>query len=282
MIIKADQSNLQEILQKYSDIIVLMYFYDPEQSNTKPLTDELEKSVGADNKFILLAETSAADALIQQVCMQLNIRSLPAICVFSEGSPIDIIQAQRLQNLPAIAGLIASYMPPKEQILIKEAKELEAAGKLNEAYTKVKEAYELKPKDTTILFSFISISTRIKKLKEARAAINQVSDADQQTQIYKDLLSQLTLAEANQKSPETQILEDKIKQNPDDIESVAALATSWSQNGKTEEALSMLLVYLKKDLNTGNLKKIYLDIIATMAGDPLQAKYRRSLYSLMY
>ena len=44
----------------------------------------------------------------------------------------------------------------------------------------------------------------------------------------------------------------------------------------------MLLGYLKKDLNAGNIKKVYLDILSTLNGDPLQAKYRRAIYSLMY
>ena len=95
-------------------------------------------------------------------------------------------------------------------------------------------------------------------------------------------MAALTLAEKNRENPETRILETRHQENPDDLDIAEQLATAWSQDGKTEEALQLLLSYLKKDLNAGNIKKVYLDILSTMNGDPLQGKYRRAVYSLMY
>ena len=95
-------------------------------------------------------------------------------------------------------------------------------------------------------------------------------------------MAALTLAEKNLENPETKILENRHHENPDDLSIAEQLATAWSQDGKTEQALQMLLDYLKKDLNAGNIKKVYLDILSTLNGDPLQAKYRRAIYSLMY
>ena len=45
----------------------------------------------------------------------------------------------------------------------------------------------------------------------------------------------------------------------------------------------MLFEILKQDLNFGEAKKLYLDILATLPkGEPLASSYRRKLYSLLY
>jgi len=43
-----------------------------------------------------------------------------------------------------------------------------------------------------------------------------------------------------------------------------------------------LFSILKSDLSNSDLKKTFIDILNTMAGDPLQGEYRRKLYTLMY
>ena len=60
------------------------------------------------------------------------------------------------------------------------------------------------------------------------------------------------------------------------------LAIQYSQSGRKEEALELLLGILRHDLSFGEAKKIYLDILATMAGDAAASRYRRQLYTLLY
>ncbi len=282
MIEQVNQTNISEVIAKSANTTVLLYIFDPKDPNTEALKQTLENSVGADNEFLNLAEANAEDPVIQSVCMQIGIQSLPAICVLSGGRPTDLITSDRLSDLNNIKGLISSYLPPKEKILFSEAVKLEEEGKNNEAYLKLKEANEIAPNDINIKFALISISIKNKKIKESKELLNSIDPANQQTQVYKDLLAALTLAEQNQKNPETEVLKAKHNENPDDLDIVEKLATALNQEGENEEALELLLSYLKKDLNAGNIKKTYLDIIATLNGDPLQAKYRRALYTLMY
>ncbi len=73
------------------------------------------------------------------------------------------------------------------------------------------------------------------------------------------------------------------KQKSPDI--AVKLANQLHQVGKNEEALNLLFEWLKKDLSAGNgeIKTQFLAILSAMGNtDPLVAKYRRQLYSLLY
>ncbi|WP_274968202.1 tetratricopeptide repeat protein [Succinimonas amylolytica] len=282
MIETANQSNIRDIIQKSAEKTVLLYVFDPQDPKSQALTQTLENAVGQNNDFIMLAEADVQDPAIYSICAQVGISSLPAICVLKEGRPVDLVLSDRLANPEAVPGLIASFLPAKEKILLSEAVKLEEAGNNHEAYAKLQEAFEIAPKDTNIRFGFANIAIKTKKLEKARELLAAADPADQQSQIFKDLMAALTLAEKNLENPETKILENRHHENPDDLSIAEQLATAWSQDGKTEQALQMLLDYLKKDLNAGNIKKVYLDILSTLNGDPLQAKYRRAIYSLMY
>lgn len=285
MIENITQENIQKVVVEGSlQKTVLLYIFDPQNPQFAPITNALEQQIGNNNSYITLAKADVSDPTIQSISYQLQIMNLPAICVFSGGRPIDIIPSDKLQIINEIPSLIASYMPSQEQILISEALNYLEKGQISEAFASIQQAYQMNTTDVSLKFTYIDIAIKAKKIKEARAALETIDPANQQTQTYKDLLSALTLAEENQHNPEMNILENEVKNNPDNLEAVQKLATAWNQEGKNEEALELLLSYLTKDLNASNgeIKKLYLDIIATINGDPLQPKYRRKLYNLLY
>ena len=95
-------------------------------------------------------------------------------------------------------------------------------------------------------------------------------------------MAALELAEQAADSPEIQALESKLSQDPDNGLLKQELAIQYSQAGRKDEALELLLSVLRRDLAFGEAKKIYLDILATMAGEPTASHYRRQLYTLLY
>ena len=99
---------------------------------------------------------------------------------------------------------------------------------------------------------------------------------------YQDLLSALNLALKAQESPELALLQEKYKENPQDMEILKQLAAALSEAGKRQQALDLLFEAFKKDTGNAQVKQLIIDILNTMQGDPLQSKYRRNLYTLMY
>ena len=61
------------------------------------------------------------------------------------------------------------------------------------------------------------------------------------------------------------------------------LSVQLQQASKYEEALELLFNVLKRDLNFGEAKKLFLDMVNALPdGDPLKSGYRRKIYSLLY
>lgn len=283
MITEVNQSNVQEeLIVKSAEKTVLFYVYNPADPASGRVTAALENAVGAENEFLTLAKGNVNDPIIQSICMQLQIASLPSICVFSGGRPVDVIGAEALATPESAAAAAAAFMPARERILLAEATRLLGEGSVPAAFAKVSEAYRLAPGDIEVRFGYIEIAVKAMKLAEARAALDSVDPNNKPDKRYADLEAALTLAEKNLSNPAVDVLRGRLAEDPDDLATVEQLAAALSQSGKTGEALDLLLSYLKKDLNLGNLKKVYLDIVATMNGDPDQPKYRRKLYTLMY
>ena len=102
---------------------------------------------------------------------------------------------------------------------------------------------------------------------------------------YQALLAKLELAEQAENSPEIQALEIQLKATPDDINVSQQLAAQYSQVNRQEDALTILFRLVQAgDVDTKERsKELFLDVLKALPdGDPLAAKFRRKLYTLMY
>ena len=106
--------------------------------------------------------------------------------------------------------------------------------------------------------------------------------ADQDA-LYKTVLAKLELAQQASNTPEIQALEARLAAAPADNSLKEQLAVQYQAVLRSEEALALLLQILQQDLNFGQSKKLFLDILAALPkGDPLASQYRRKLYALLY
>ena len=62
-------------------------------------------------------------------------------------------------------------------------------------------------------------------------------------------------------SPEIRALEAQLAAEPENTQLKQDLAIQYSQAGRKQEALDMLFTILSRDLNFGEAKKTYLDIL---------------------
>ncbi len=277
---KLTEQNVKEVLLDASmQKAVFLYFYIP-GPECEEITKALRSQIGDNNEYISLVEADVQEAIGQGIAMQLGLRGVPALVVFQEGSPADALQgAEILTQLKEIMG---KYMPSEVDIKIKQALEAEASGDPATALTKAREAYNLDPNNLKAKHLLARLLIAAKNLDTAEELLKDPGREEASSQEYQDLISALNLARKAQESPEIRELEKKHLDNPDDEEISLALAAALSEAGRKEAALELLYEILKKDLGREKVKKTFLDIIATMSGDPLQGKYRRRLYTLMY
>ena len=80
-------------------------------------------------------------------------------------------------------------------------------------------------------------------------------------------------------------LEQRLRENPDDLDVRHQLAVQYIDAGQFKEGMEHFLEILRKDLDHGDgaTKRLLLDTITSLGkGDPLAAEYQRKMYSLLY
>ena len=122
----------------------------------------------------------------------------------------------------------------------------------------------------------------MKKVEPAKEILKQIPIQDRDSR-WQGLQAQIELFEQAETSPELQQLQADYAREKTAVIAVQ-LANQLHQAHKNEEALSLLFEWLKKDLNAenGEVKTQFLAILAALGTDPLVAKFRRQLYSLLY
>lgn len=125
------------------------------------------------------------------------------------------------------------------------------------------------------------IELRNNNLNSAKKLLDGIP-LENQDSYYQKLKSALDLAGKAAKSPDVEKLEEEYAKDPSDKGTAKKLAVKYNEAGEKIKALDLLFSILRKDLAFEDTKKLYLDILATMEGDPEVSAYRRKLYTLMY
>ncbi len=258
---------------------VAVYFYADELPECQAMGAQVEQLIGPNNPAITLARVDVADPTLQSLAVQLGLQALPALVLFRSGQPVDALQGP--QEPAAIQAMLANYLPKEEDLLLEEARQQLADAQPQPAYRLLRQARELAPARADIKLALARACLETQRLEETGSLLEEIPMVDQESD-YHQLRAQLDLAVQASDSPEIKALEAQLAADPDNVLLREELAVQYSQTGRKQEALDLLFALLSRDLNQGNAKKIYLDILATLSGDPLAAQYRRKLYSLLY
>lgn len=280
MIIKLTPENLRSELLEASQLrTVAVYFYADALPECQGVGSQVESLIGADNPQLNLLLADMADPQMQGLAMQLGLQALPALVLFQQGRPVDALMGP--EQFATLSTWLAPYLPKEEELLFNQAQQALAALDLDSALALLQKARALQPQHAGINKLYADVCIQLNRLSEAKQILDGILMVDQDGD-YQRLLASLQLAEQAAQSPEVVALEQQLQQQPDNGLLRQELAIQYSQAGKKQAALELLLPVLKQDLNFGDAKKIYLDILATMAGDPVASRFRRELYTLMY
>ena len=241
---------------------------DINQENLESLAAELR-----------LAKVDVSNPQLQSLAVQLGLQALPALVLFKEGRPVDAIQGS--EQLAGARQFLADYLPKEEDLLLEQGRHSLAQADIQNAYSSFQTAHQLAPTRTDITLLLVDCSLQLQKLTQAKELLALIPMVAQDSE-YQRLVAALELATQAADSPEIQALEARLQLEPDNGLIKQELAIQYSQAGRKEEALELLLGLLKQDLGFGDAKKIYLDILATLPGDAITSRYRRQLYTLLY
>lgn len=281
--IQVTAENIQQVLgQTSEDNIVALSFYSAQSPECQEQARILEGIAQQyqQNLVVAILDCDEQQALAGQLAQQIGLQALPTLVLLKGGAPVDMLPGP--QSEQQIKEALQKHLPQPQDALLQQAKEALAAENLNDAFKYAKQAYEIDSANSRIKLVLADICIQIHRLEDAKALIETIALAEQDA-YFNNIKAKLEVAEQAQDSPEIQALQHAVEQDPSNHDNKVNLAVALNEAGRKDEALEALFSVLAKDLNFGDVKKFYLDIIAGLPeGDALAATYRRKLYSILY
>ncbi|WP_394174304.1 tetratricopeptide repeat protein [Thalassotalea litorea] len=277
--IQITPDNFQQLMFEDSkEKLVVVAFWADQIPESVQLRDALASRLAGKEQAIVFAGVDCQQQ--QQIAAQFGIQSLPTAVVVKDGQPIDGIAGPQTDE--SITQFIDKHLPKPEDEFLTQGQEALLQQQPGEALNFLQQARAIDEQRADIALALADCFVQLGKLDDADTLLATIKMVDQDS-YYHSLLSKLELAREASQSPEIQALEQKLQEQPDNIELQHKLAAQYSQNNRQEEALEMLFSLLQKDVGDSESRKMMLDILASLpSGDALAAKYRRKLYTLMY
>ncbi|AFR02554.1 co-chaperone YbbN [Pectobacterium sp. CHL-2024] len=279
-IVDVNESNLHQVLEHSTTLPVLFYFWSGRSQHClelEPVLDKLAQEYAG--QFVLAKVDCDAE---QRVAAQFGLRSIPTVYLFKDGQPLDGFQGPQPEE--AIRELLKRALPKEEELKVAQAQQLIQEDKLPEAMQLLKDAWQLSQQRSDIGLMLAEVQIQINRSEDAEAVLATIPLQDRDTR-YHSLVAQIELLKQAADTPEIQHLQQQLDADPKNAELAVQLALQLHQVGRNEEALELLMGFLKKDLAAanGSARKTLMDIMAALGtSDALAARYRRQLYSLLY
>ncbi|GKW12231.1 MULTISPECIES: co-chaperone YbbN [Pectobacterium] len=279
-IVDVNESNLHQVLEHSTTLPVLFYFWSGRSQHClelEPVLDKLAQEYAG--QFVLAKVDCDAE---QRVAAQFGLRSIPTVYLFKDGQPLDGFQGPQPEE--AIRELLKRALPKEEELKVAQAQQLIQEDKLPEAMQLLKDAWQLSQQRSDIGLMLAEVQIQIKRSEDAEAVLATIPLQDQDTR-YHSLVAQIELLKQAADTPEIQHLQQQLDADPQNADLAVQLSLQLHQVGRNEEALELLMGFLKKDLAAanGSARKTLMDIMAALGtSDALAARYRRQLYSLLY
>ncbi|BBG59723.1 MULTISPECIES: co-chaperone YbbN [Providencia] len=279
-IIDINETNLHQIIEQSMNIPVMFYFWSPRSPQSLEFTGMLERIANDYAGLFILAKVNCDEE--QMVASQFGLKGVPTVYVLKDGRPVDGFEGPQPED--AVLQILSRVLPSPEELKAAQAAEFIAEGKLQEALPLLKEANQLAPKNSDITFLLAETQIALNLVDDAETLLATVPMQDKDSR-YQGLVAQIELMKKAADTPEIQQLQQEFNQNPENTTLAVQLALKLHEVNRNEEALEMLLAFLRKDLNAGEgaVRKTMMDIMSAMGtGDALASKYRRHVYSLLY
>lgn len=275
--------NIQSVLgEQNNEALILLSFFSAENPDCVAQAAIIADIAKTYTSHVIVAtlDCDNQQALAGQLAQQIGLQALPTLVMLKNGAPVEMLPGAQTDE--EIKKALANHLPKPEMLLLDQAKKALADDDQNSAFNFAKQAYDIDHNNSRVKLVLADICLQIKKLDDANALLESIHE-DERDAYYQNLLAKVTHALEEQESPEINALKDKLVKEPDNDDLKVALASLLNESGKKEESLDLYLSVLRKDLNFGNAKASYLEIIASLPdGDTLAALYRRKLYSLLY
>ncbi|ABG38804.1 Thioredoxin domain [Paraglaciecola sp. T6c] len=268
----------QVILQESATKLVMVEFWAQGYEPSEQLAPVLQAIASKQGENLLHARV---DCQAQpDITAQFGVQNLPTVMLIKDGQPVDGFAG--VESEANIQAMLDKHLPKPQDELFAQATAMAEQANYQEAFTLVKQAFDLDPNRADIKLLLADCQVEVGQVNQAKELLATIGLVDQDG-YYRAILGKIELAEQAAESPEIIALQQALESDPDNLDLKVKLAVQLRQANQIEEALGLMHSVLLKDLNFQDAKKLMLDMINALPdGEPLKSQYRRKVYSLLY
>lgn len=212
------------------------------------------------------------------------IENVPTLLVF-KGGEVTFTQEGQLQGSELRVLLKGLGVFHQSDELRELAREKHLAGETSEAIVLMSEAIKMDPANTRVAMDMVQIFIDIGEMEQARGLFNKLPDRDKESTMGKSLIGQLTFADLAAKTEGAERLQERLEENPDDLDSrfdlAVCLVAGYDYNGAIDQLFSLL--ESERDYKEGAAREMVITITNMLAPNDAEkaAVYRQRLANLL-
>jgi len=266
----------REVLERSKTTPVLVDFWAPWCGPCRLLGPMLEEAVRRAEGRLALAKINSDEQ--PELALRHQIQGIPAVKVFVDGK----IAGEFVGALPEaqLRRFLERFIPTEADRLAEQARRHESAGQWDEALRQYRDALAQQPDHAAALTGQLRILVQQRRWAEAQAAYDACPGPLQVTEEVEALRTRLELARAAAGGPSREVLEARLREQPDESEARHQLALCDAAEGRYREALEGWLAIVKRDrrFRDDGARKMMLQLFGVIgARAPLTEEYREKL-----
>lgn len=220
----------------------------------------------------------------QELSQQYGVRSLPTVKVFKNGEVVD--EFMGVQQESEIRALIDKHRMRQTEPYRQQALQMHQAGELDAAIDLMTQVIEHEPDFYEAVGELAGMLLEKGDTEKAELMLQSIPEGAvpaEQVQAMQNAAKMAAL-QAEASGEDTSELEQKLADNPDDLEAMLALAKIRVAQGQADEGLALYLGVMQRDrgFQDDAGRQGLLDTFELLGDDPLVKKYRGKMFSLLY
>ena len=271
----------KQVLDESSNRLIIVDFWAPWCGPCKQLTPILEKTISKYPDKIVLAKINIDEN--QQIASQLRIQSIPAVFAFKDKQVINAFQGviPETEIKKFLEKSLGDKLDGNFEAFYDQIKVLFDDKKFLEAKDLLENFIGENSKELKGLCMYIESLIYLNEISSANDFLTSLSDEIINTDELEKIKKRLNLIKDSGSGPSLEILNEKLKKSPDNIDIVIKIADTHFANNNFNNSFEILLKHYPKNKEKIKTKILgYFDVLGFEHESTIM--YRKKLSSMMF
>jgi len=271
----------KQVLDESSNRLIIVDFWAPWCGPCKQLTPILEKTISKYPDKIVLAKINIDEN--QQIASQLRIQSIPAVFAFKDKQVINAFQGviPETEIKKFLEKSLGDKLDGNFEVFYDQIKVLFDDKEFLEAKDLLENFIGENSKELKGLCMYIESLIYLNEISSANDFLSSLSDEIINTDELKKIKKRLNLIKDSGSGPSLEILNEKLKKSPGNLDIVIKIADTHFANNNFNNSFEILLKHYPKNQEKIKTKILsYFDVLGFEHESTVM--YRKKLSSMMF